>query len=111
MTRDGWLGSADGTRLYWQAWEPAGTARGAVALTYAMDTIPRDAIALRAPLLLLHGSADRLCPPEGSRQVHANAGSPDKTLKVYGGLYHEIFNEPEREQVLDDLVEWIEARA
>jgi acylglycerol lipase len=77
----------------------------------AMDTIPRDAIALRTPLLLLHGSEDRLCPPAGSRQVHAAAGSADKTLKVYDGLYHEIFNEPEREQVLDDLVEWMEARA
>ena len=77
----------------------------------AMNTIPRDAATLRTPLLLLHGGDDRLCPPEGSRVVHAEAGSADKTLKVYDGLYHEIFNEPEREQVLDDLVEWIEERA
>ena len=77
----------------------------------AMNTIPRDAATLRTPLLLLHGGDDRLCPPEGSRVVLAEAGSADKTLKVYDGLYHEIFNEPEREQVLDDLVEWIEERA
>jgi acylglycerol lipase len=75
-----------------------------------MDTIPRDAAALRVPLLLLHGGEDRLCPPEGSRVIHAGAGSADKTLKVYDGLYHEIFNEPEREQVLDDLVAWLAAR-
>jgi acylglycerol lipase len=77
----------------------------------AMDTIPRDAVALRVPLLLLHGGADRLCPPEGSRMVHANAGSADKTLKVYDGLYHEIFNEPEQDVVLDDLVAWLAERA
>jgi len=76
----------------------------------AMDAIPRDAVALRTPLLLLHGGEDRLCPPEGSRIVHANAGSADKTLKVYDGLYHEIFNEPEQDQVLDDVVEWLAAR-
>jgi alpha-beta hydrolase superfamily lysophospholipase len=28
-------------------------------------------------------------------------------LKVYPGLYHEVFNEPERDQVLDDVVSWI----
>jgi len=77
----------------------------------AMDTIPRDAVALRTPLLLLHGGDDRLCPPEGSRIVHANAGSADKTLKVYDGLYHEIFNEPEQQMVLDDLVGWLAERA
>ncbi len=76
----------------------------------AMDTIPRDAVALRTPLLLLHGGEDRLCPPEGSRMVHANAGSADKTLKVYDGLYHEIFNEPEQDAVLDDVVEWLAVR-
>ena len=52
---------------------------------------------------------DRLCPPEGSRIVHANAGSADKTLKVYDGLYHEIFNEPEQGQVLDALADWLQA--
>jgi alpha-beta hydrolase superfamily lysophospholipase len=76
-----------------------------------MDTIPRDAVALRVPLLLLHGGADRLCPPDGSRIIHAKAGSSDKTLKVYDGLYHEIFNEPEQDVVLDDLVAWLAKRA
>ena len=85
-------------------------ARTLAEIMRAMNTIPRDAVALRTPLLLLHGGADRLCPPEGSRIVHANAGSADKTLKVYDGLFHEIFNEPEQDAVLDDVVEWLEAR-
>jgi alpha-beta hydrolase superfamily lysophospholipase len=37
-------------------------------------------------------------------------GSSDKTLKAYQGLYHEILNEPEREQVLDDLCAWLSSR-
>ncbi|MDT5129816.1 MAG: hypothetical protein QOH54_5460, partial [Mycobacterium sp.] len=37
-------------------------------------------------------------------------GSADVHLKVYPELYHEVFNEPERAQVLDDVVSWIEVR-
>ena len=35
------------------------------------------------------------------------SGPADVELKVYPGLYHEVFNEPERDQVLDDVVSWI----
>jgi alpha-beta hydrolase superfamily lysophospholipase len=37
-------------------------------------------------------------------------GSADVHLKVYPELYHEVFNEPERAVVLDDVVSWIEVR-
>jgi len=37
-------------------------------------------------------------------------GSADVALKVYPGLYHEVFNEPEQAVVLDDVVSWIEVR-
>ena len=49
--------------------------------------------------------------PRAAGIVHANAGSADKTLKIYDGLYHEIFNEPEQATVLDDLVAWLGDRA
>jgi alpha-beta hydrolase superfamily lysophospholipase len=65
---------------------------------------------MRLPLLVLHGGADVIATPAGARMVYARAGSVDKTLNVYDGLYHEIFNEPEKENVLDDVVKWIEAR-
>ena len=61
------------------------------------------------PVLVMHGSEDKLVPVEGSRLIKDTIGSTDKTLKVYDGLYHEIFNEPERDQVLDDLVSWLDA--
>lgn len=65
---------------------------------------------LQTPLLILHGSGDAVADPEGASQLHARAGSADKTLKIYEGLYHDLFHEPEREQVLSDVLQWIEAR-
>ena len=64
---------------------------------------------LRLPLLVLHGGADRLMPPSASEVVRAHAGSPDLTVRIWDGLYHEPHNEPEKEQVLDDVVAWLDA--
>ena len=85
-------------------------ARTLAEIMRSMDAMPRRVPGLHTPLLLLHGSEDRLCPPEGSRMVHALAGSGDKTLKIYDGLYHEIFNEPEQERVLEDVCAWLRER-
>lgn len=86
---------------------PAGIAR---ALLLVGETMPHRAPALTAPLLVVHGSEDRLITVEGSHRLVEAVGSSDVELKVYPGLYHEVFNEPERDQVLDDVVSWIDAR-
>lgn len=86
---------------------PAGIGR---ALLQVGETMPQRAPALTAPLLVVHGSDDRLIPVAGSHRLLECVGSTDAELKVYPGLYHEVFNEPEREQVLDDVVSWITAR-
>jgi acylglycerol lipase len=86
---------------------PAGIAR---ALLLVGETMPQRAPALTAPLLVVHGSEDRLIAVDGSRRLVEAVGSSDVELKVYPGLYHEVFNEPERYQVLDDVVSWINAR-
>ncbi|MDT5202379.1 MAG: hypothetical protein QOH07_3448 [Mycobacterium sp.] len=86
---------------------PAGVAR---ALVLVGETMPKRAAALTAPLLVVHGSEDQLIPVDGSRQLADAVDSSDVELKVYPGLYHEVFNEPERDQVLDDVVSWINAR-
>jgi alpha-beta hydrolase superfamily lysophospholipase len=83
---------------------PAGVGR---ALLQVGETMPRRAPALTAPLLVVHGSDDRLIPVAGSRRLVECVGSADVELKVYPGLYHEVFNEPERDQVLGDVVSWI----
>lgn len=80
------------------------------ALLQVGETMPQRAPALTAPLLVVHGSEDRLIPVAGSHRLVECVGSTDVELKVYPGLYHEVFNEPEREQVLDDVVSWITAR-
>jgi alpha-beta hydrolase superfamily lysophospholipase len=66
---------------------------------------------VRVPLLVMHGTRDIVTDPAGSRQLYARASSNDKTLHLYPGLFHEIFNEPEREQVVGDLIAWIEKRS
>ena len=61
------------------------------------------------PALVLHGGADPIADASGSKEIHDVLGSSDKTLKVYDGLYHEIFNEPERDEVIADVVSWLDA--
>ena len=56
------------------------------------------------PLLVLHGTDDRICPLARSVMVHKAVSSADTTLRRHPGLYHEVFNEPEREQILTDLI-------
>lgn len=75
-----------------------------------MDYIQSKASSLTLPLLLLHGEADRLTAAEGSLFLHDNIRSSEKRLKIYPDLYHEIFNEPEKDQVLTDMTDWIDAR-
>jgi acylglycerol lipase len=86
-------------------------ARTIAELAGAIEHFPERVGKLTLPLLVMHGTADRLTPPAGSKMVCERAGSSDKTLKLYDGLYHEILNEPEQEQVLSDLLEWLEARS
>jgi alpha-beta hydrolase superfamily lysophospholipase len=76
----------------------------------ALRRVRRRMEAVEVPLLLLHGTGDMVTDPEGSRQLQVRAGSADKTLRLYEGLYHDLFHEPERERVLDDVLEWLGAR-
>jgi acylglycerol lipase len=74
----------------------------------ASDAALAAAAGFPAPLLLLHGGADRLTYPSGSRAFAAPLASRDCTLTVYDGLFHEVHNEPERGRVLDDVVAWLD---
>jgi acylglycerol lipase len=86
------------------------TARLAAELSKTMERAAAEASKITLPLLVVQGSADRLVHPDGSRTLYSRASSIDKTLKTYDGLYHEVFNEPERGVVLGDVRSWIEAR-
>jgi alpha-beta hydrolase superfamily lysophospholipase len=84
---------------------PAATA---LAMVKAVEQVQKQATAFHWPLLILQGTADRLVNPEGSKTFYAHAGSTDKTLRLYEGLYHEVLNEPEKEQILAEVVEWLD---
>ncbi len=83
------------------------SARLAAEMFDAMATVRVRAGDITLPVLLLHGEADSLTAPEGSRFLNDNVSSADRTLKLYPGLYHEIFNEPERDSVIGDVTIWI----
>jgi len=74
----------------------------------AAKRIQADAERMTLPMLVMHGTGDYVTDPQGSRMLVARAHSTDKTLQLYQGLYHEIFSEPERRQVLDDLLAWLD---
>ena len=84
---------------------PAGISK---ALLEVGESQPQLAARLTAPLLIVHGNEDRLVSVEGSRMLAENAASAEVALKVYPGLWHEVFNEPEKDRVLDDVTSWIE---
>ena len=82
------------------------TARMVSELFVAMHKIHSEASKISLPMLLLHGGADVMTAAEGSRFLYETIRSEDKSLKIYPELYHEIFNEPERDAVLADMLAW-----
>lgn len=93
--------------LVWHGKVPAGVAK---ALVTVGESMPQRSRAITRPVLVVHGSEDHLISPKGSERMVDCLASDDVHLKIYPGLYHEVFNEPEREKVLDDVASWIEAR-
>jgi alpha-beta hydrolase superfamily lysophospholipase len=87
------------------------TSRAGAEVLAALGHLPREAPSLDLPLLILHGGADRVCSAAGSSMLYEKAASKDKTLRIYEGLYHEVFDEPERAEVLADLAVWLARRA
>jgi alpha-beta hydrolase superfamily lysophospholipase len=84
-------------------------ARTAAEIADATDAFPRQVPAITVPALVMYGTEDRLCPPAGSEMLGERLGG-DTTVIPYPGLYHEIFNEPERDAVLDALSAWLATR-
>lgn len=82
---------------------------GGELLNMMEKKLPPQMPRIKLPVLIMHATADRLSNPEGSRLLCDLVGSKDKTLRFYEGLYHEIFNEPERGQVLTDMENWLAA--
>jgi acylglycerol lipase len=60
------------------------------------------------PLLILHGTADKVTKPSGSKEFYERAGSSDKTLKLYEGHYHDLLADVGKQQVMADIQAWID---
>jgi len=76
----------------------------------AIENLQRQVSAISIPALVMHGEADTLTAPEGSREFFENISSEDKALKMLPGVYHEILNEPEGCQLMSDMKAWINER-
>jgi alpha-beta hydrolase superfamily lysophospholipase len=85
-----------------------GSARLSTEVQAAIARVQSRAGEFPLPLLVLHGSKDRMVTPDGSREFVARAARPDAKLIEYPEARHVLFADWGREQVLADLVQWIE---
>jgi alpha-beta hydrolase superfamily lysophospholipase len=87
-----------------------GTARLSTEVTAAIARVQSQAAGLSVPALILHGSADRMVPPDGSREFFEKLRSPDRTFLEYPGAYHGLFADIGYQEVLRDVERWIDER-
>jgi acylglycerol lipase len=80
------------------------------ALVRADERLERDFFRITLPVLILHGTVDNATMPAGSRMFHKNAGSRDKTLKLYEGHFHDLLADLGKEMVIADMIAWIDER-
>ncbi len=80
------------------------------AFARAGERFQREFGKITLPVLILHGTEDKATRPDGSEQFFNEAGSTDKTLKLYEGYYHDLLNDLGRETVFEDIDAWISER-
>ena len=102
-----WVAALDADPLTQGEVQPVQTV---AALARAGERMDREFGRITLPLLILHGTADKATRPDGSRQFFDEAGSADKSLKLYEGHYHDLLADFGKEQVIEDIFGWIEAR-
>jgi len=87
--------------------QPAETASEMLqAAARLKDNMPK----FNVPVLIIHGTEDKATRPAGSQYFYDNAGSTDKTLKLYDGHYHDLLNDVDKETVMSDILNWVNER-
>lgn len=76
------------------------------AQQYAID----HAADIQVPTLIMHGAADKIAGPDGSKALYENGNKALLTFKTWDGLYHEIHNEPEQQAVLAYMTGWLDTQ-
>lgn len=98
----------------WYGKDPYNTNTFTTGLCYAicdgLDWFKEKVKEFRYPVLMLHGEKDGLVSVKDTYKFFEEAASKDKQMKIYGGLFHEIFNEYCKDEVIGDVLHWIEKR-
>jgi acylglycerol lipase len=87
--------------------QPAATV---AALVRADERLHDSFDQITLPVLIMHGTEDHATVCQGSQYFHEHAGSPDKTLRLYEGHYHDLLNDLGKEMVFADIADWVEAQ-
>ncbi|CAL5445317.1 unnamed protein product [Camellia sinensis] len=74
--------------------------------TYLQQNLRR----LKVPFLVLHGTTDTITDPEASKKLYEEASSTDKTIKLLQGCLHDLLFEPEREMIVETIIDWLNCR-
>lgn len=77
----------------------------------AMGEVDELAPRVTTPVLVMHGTDDRLASVSATQRIFDRLVSPDKELVIYPGFYHELFNEPEKQKVFERVSEWLDKRS
>lgn len=75
-----------------------------IAMSAASNAL-KNAEHLKIPLLLMHGSDDQICSPHGSKEFAASSGMTE--FMLWNGGYHELHNEPFKDEVFKHILAWI----
>lgn len=102
-----WVAELEADPLTLDETQPVATV---AAFARAGERFEREFSRIRLPVFILHGTADKATRPDGSEQFFREAGSADKTLKLYEGHYHDLLNDLGREGVIEDIAGWIAGR-
>lgn len=86
-----------------------GTPRLATESSNAMLTCYENVDQLQIPVLMTHGTSDRITSPEVSREFFEHIPHADKTYIAYDGGYHESHKDLHHQQVIADIVQWLDA--
>jgi alpha-beta hydrolase superfamily lysophospholipase len=102
-----WVETLNGDSLIAHEVQPTLTV---AEMVRADERLEHDFHLIRLPLLILHGTADKVTKPSGSQLFYERVGSKDKTLNLYEGHFHDLLNDTGREKVMGDILGWMEQR-
>lgn len=77
-------------------------------VNFAINDVLENLKDYKLPVLILHGEKDRIVPASVSKHFYQTISSSDKELKIYPDLYHEIFNENSKDEIIDKVINWLD---